>query len=158
LLQLDIKEAFDAVHHQWLKAIMRKAGYPDWCQRWMRSYLADRTAYFVFDSQKSSNFKTIAGVPQGFLLLPVLFLLYIATLYENLQAAHPQLIIVGFADNTNLLAISGTFEANKDLLKAAWKTCEKWFQKTGIEFASEKSELLHFSKARAACELFYAWK
>jgi hypothetical protein len=53
-----------------------------------------------------------------------------------------------------LLAISGTFEANKDLLKAAWKTCEKWSQKTGMEFAPEKSELLHFSSARAPCELF----
>jgi hypothetical protein len=53
-----------------------------------------------------------------------------------------------------LLAISGTFEANKDLLKAAWKTCERWSQKTGMEFAFEKSELLHFSSAKAACELF----
>jgi hypothetical protein len=56
-------------------------------------------------------------------------------------------------DDTNLLTVSGTFEANKDLLEAAWKTCERWFQKTGMEFAFEKSELLHFSSARAACEL-----
>jgi hypothetical protein len=119
----------------------------------VRSYLADRTAYFVFDSQKSSSFKITAGVPQGSPLLSVLFLLYIATLYEDLQAAHPQLIIIGFADDTNLLAVSGTFEANKDLLKAAWKICERWSQKTGMEFAPEKNELLHFSSARAACEL-----
>jgi hypothetical protein len=119
----------------------------------VRSYLADRTAYFVFDSQKSSNFKIIAEVPQKSPLSPVLFLLYIAILYENLQAAYSQFIIIGFANDTNLLAISGTFEANKDLLKAAWKTCEKWFQKTGMEFAFEKSELLHFSSAKAACEL-----
>jgi hypothetical protein len=67
-----------------MEAILRRAGYSDWCQHWVRSYLADRTAYFVFDSQKSSNFKIIAGVPQESPLLPVLFLLYIATLYENL--------------------------------------------------------------------------
>jgi hypothetical protein len=102
-----------------MEAILRRAGYPDWCQHWVRSYLADRTACFVFDSQKSSNFKITAGVPQGSPLLPVLFLLYIATLYENLQAAHPQLIIIRFANDTNLLAINGTFEANKDLLEAA---------------------------------------
>jgi hypothetical protein len=119
----------------------------------MRSYLANRTAYFVFDNQKSSNFKITAEVSQKSPLLSVLFLLYIATLYENLQAAHLQLIIIGFANNTNLLAISGTFEANKDLLEAAWKTCERWSQKTGMEFAPEKNELLHFSSARAACEL-----
>jgi hypothetical protein len=137
-----------------MKTILRKAGYPDWCQHWVRSYLADRTAYFVFDSQKSSSFKITAGVPQGSSFSSVLFLLYIATLYENLQTAHPQLIIIGFANDTNLLAINGTFEANKDLLEAAWKTCEKWFQKIGMEFAPEKNELLHFSSAKAACELF----
>jgi hypothetical protein len=54
----------------------------------MRSYLADRTAYFVFDSQKSRDFDIKAGVPQGFPLLPILFLLYIAILYKNLQAAY----------------------------------------------------------------------
>jgi hypothetical protein len=104
LLQLNIKGAFDAVHHQWMECILRKAGYPEWCQQWVRSYLADRTAYFVFDSQRSRDFDIKAGVPQGSPLSPVLFLLYIATLYEDLQAAHQQLIIVGFADDTNLLA------------------------------------------------------
>jgi hypothetical protein len=124
----------------------------------VRSYLADRTAYFVFDNQKSSSFKIIAEVPQGSPFSPVLFLLYIAILYENLQIAHSQLIIIGFANNTNLLAVSGIFEANKDLLKAAWKTCERWFQKTGMEFASEKNKLLHFNNAKTACELFLRLK
>jgi hypothetical protein len=80
-------------------------------------------------------------------------LLYIATLYENLQIVYQQLIIIKFANNTNLLAIRNTFENTRNLLKAAWGICEKWSQKTGIEFASEKSELLHFSHAHADCEL-----
>jgi hypothetical protein len=47
----------------------------------VRSYLANRTTYFVFNSQKSSNFKITAEVPQKSPLLSVLFLLYIAILY-----------------------------------------------------------------------------
>jgi hypothetical protein len=85
----------------------------------MRSYLANKTAYFVFDSQKSRDFDIKAGVPQEFPLSPILFLLYIATLYKNLQVAHQQLIIIKFANNTNLLAISSTFENTRNLLKAA---------------------------------------
>jgi hypothetical protein len=50
----------------------------------MRNYLADKTAYFVFNSQKSRDFDIKAGVPQEFPLLLILFLLYIATLYEDL--------------------------------------------------------------------------
>jgi hypothetical protein len=85
----------------------------------VRNYLANKTAYFVFDSQKFRDFDIKAGVPQKSPFLPVLFLLYIATLYENLQAAHQQLIIIRFADNTNLLAIGSIFENIKNLLKAA---------------------------------------
>jgi hypothetical protein len=85
----------------------------------MRNYLADKTAYFVFDSQKSRDFDIKAGVPQESPLSPVLFLLYIATLYEDLQTAYQQLIIIRFANNTNLLAVGSTFENTKNLLKAA---------------------------------------
>jgi hypothetical protein len=85
----------------------------------VRSYLTNRTAYFVFDSQKSRDFDIKAGVPQEFLLLLILFLLYIATLYENLQTAYQQLIIIEFANNTNLLAVGSIFENTKNLLKAA---------------------------------------
>jgi hypothetical protein len=83
----------------------------------------------------------------------IFFLLFIAILYQNLQLAHSQLFLVGFANDTNLIAISEIFEANKSLLENAWKTCTKWAEKTGIVFAPEKSELLHFSRARAECTL-----
>jgi hypothetical protein len=46
-----------------MKRIFRKAKYPEWYQQWVRSYLADRTAYFVFNSQKSRDFDIKAGVP-----------------------------------------------------------------------------------------------
>jgi hypothetical protein len=80
----------------------------------------------TFDSQKSRDFDIKAGVPQKSPLLPVLFLLYIAILYEDLQVAHQQFIIIGFADDTNLLIVGSKFENTKNLLKAAWRICEKW--------------------------------
>jgi hypothetical protein len=69
--------------------------------------------------ERSRDFDIKAGVPQKSPLSPVLFLLYIATLYKDLQAAYQQLIIIGFADDTNLLAVGSTFENIKNLLKAA---------------------------------------
>jgi hypothetical protein len=85
----------------------------------MRSYLANKTAYFVFDSQKFRDFNIKAGVPQKFPFLLILFLLYIAILYKNLQTAYQQLIIIKFANNTNLLAIGNTFKNTRNLLEAA---------------------------------------
>jgi hypothetical protein len=46
------------------------------------------------------------------------------------------------------LAVGSTFENIRNLLKAAWGICKRW-----IEFAPEKSELLHFSRAHADYEL-----
>jgi hypothetical protein len=56
-----------------MERIFRKTGYSEWCQQWMRSYLADKTAYFVFDSQKSRDFDIKAGVPQEFFFSLIFF-------------------------------------------------------------------------------------
>ena len=75
-----------------------------------------------------------AGVPQGSPLSPILFLLYIATLYEAL-AKSPGLLVVGFADDINLMVFSGNAQANCRRLENAWRICERWAKSRGIEFA-----------------------
>jgi hypothetical protein len=110
--------------------------------------LADRTAYFVFDSQRSRDFDMKAGVPQKSLLSPVLFLLSITTLYEDLQAVYQQLIRIEFTDNTNLLAVGSTFENIRNLLEAAWGICERWSQKTGVWLNNRLSWKTHLAKIK----------
>jgi hypothetical protein len=89
-----------------------------------------------------------AGVPQGSPLSPILFILYIASLYEALKTAHPLISIVGFADDTNLLAFGKTPEANTQQLEKAWRTCLQWASTRGMAFAPQKCELIHFNKGR----------
>jgi hypothetical protein len=60
---------------------------------------------------------------------------------------------MGIGDYIGNRRVGSTFENTRNLLEAAWGTCERWSQKTGMEFAPEKSELLHFSRAHADCEL-----
>lgn len=89
-----------------------------------------------------------AGVPQGSPLSPVLFILYIASLYRALKQQHPLISLVGFADDTNLLVFGKSPGANVRQLEAAWKTCLQWAATRGMAFAAEKSELIHFNKNR----------
>jgi len=56
--------------------------------------------------------------------------------------------IVGFADNTNLLAFSRNAKVCTGQLERAWKTCLRWAATRGMAFAAEKSELIHFNKSR----------
>jgi hypothetical protein len=65
----------------------------------------------------------VAGVPQGSPLSPILFILYIASLYKALKEDYPLVSIVGFTDDTNLLVFGKSPEANTRQLERAWKTC-----------------------------------
>ena len=65
----------------------------------------------------------VAGVLQGSPLSPVLFILYIASLYKALKYDYPLVNIVGFADDTNLLAFRRNLTTNTQQLEKAWKTC-----------------------------------
>lgn len=149
LLQLDIKGAFDTVNHIRLLDTLRKKGYPPWVVRWTRSYLDLRTVRLHFDGEASEAIPITAGVPQGSPLSPILFLLYIATLYEAL-AGQAGLLVVGFADDTNLMVFGKEATSNCRRLEAAWSVCERWARTRGMEFAPQKSELMHFSRAHRA--------
>ena len=80
-------------------------------------------AILCFDGQSTEDIAVEAGVPQGSPLSPILFILYIASLYEALKRDHPMVSIVGFADDTNLLAYGRNAEACTGQLERAWKTC-----------------------------------
>ena len=126
LLQLDISGAFDTVNHTRLLATLREQGFPQWLVLWVRAWLNNRVANLHFDGQKTEDIPVVAGVPQGSPLSPVLFILYIASLYKALKKDHPLVSIVGFADDTNLLAFGKNPQANTQQLEKAWKTCLQW--------------------------------
>jgi hypothetical protein len=115
---------------------------------WVRAWLTDRTAVLCFDGKEAPPVKIRAGVPQGSPLSPILFILYIASLYRLLKQRHPHISLVGFADDTNLMAFGKDAAANVRQLERAWRTCLEWAATRGMAFAPEKSELIHFNKGR----------
>ena len=149
LLQLDIKGAFDTVNHTRLLHTLQHQGFPPWAVRWVSSFLTDRKASLHFDGESTPPRQITAGVPQGSPLSPILFLLYTTSLYSQLQEHHG-LIAVGFADDLNLLAFGRDTLETRQHLEGAWQTCRQWAHTRGMEFAPEKSELLHLTRARAS--------
>lgn len=84
----------------------REEGYPGLAVRWVQSFLTGRTTRLCFDAEESGPMQVRAEVPQGSPLSPILYLLYIAPLYELLGRRHKHIGVVGFADDTNLLALA----------------------------------------------------
>ena len=89
----------------------------------MRAWLTDRVAILHFDGKPTGDIPVTTGVLQGSPLSLVLFILYIASLYKALKQEHLLISIVGFTDDTNLMAFGKTPEANARQLERAWKTC-----------------------------------
>lgn len=147
LLLLDISSAFDAVPHSRLLEVARAKGYPENICRWIKTFLEGRTARLRFDGETTAAIPVRAGVPQGSPLSPILFILYISTLYETLKEV-PNILVVGFADDTNILSFGPDTEAVKEGLLRAWKKCEEWSRAAGLTFNPTKSELIYFTKRR----------
>src|SRR4029077_7612282 len=97
--------------------------------------------------EESAPIQVQAGVPQGSPLSPILFLLYIASLYEALGEI-TDITVIGFPDDSNIVTFARTVQENSRTLERAWAVCEQWSRSRGMLFEPKKSELVHFTRAR----------
>ena len=96
---LDISKAFDRVWHEGLLFKLKCTGISGNLLSLLRNFLSDRFQQVVLNGQCSSWSSVLAGVPQGSILGPLLFLIYINDLPDNLQSTAKL-----FADDTSLFS------------------------------------------------------
>ena len=106
---VDLQKAFDTVDHQILLAKLNHYGIRGVSNDWFKSYLSNRHQYVSINGYKSGLAAINCGVPQGSVLGPLLFLLYINDLNQAIKSCK----VHHFADDTNLLCFSNSVKKLK---------------------------------------------
>jgi retron-type reverse transcriptase len=101
MLLIDLRKAFDTVWHNGLLFKLKMYNLPFYILQTMQSYLSQRTFYVYNENERSLERKINAGVPQGSILGPVLFNLYI-----NNIPSRDNTCLAAYADHTAVLSTS----------------------------------------------------
>ena len=137
---IDLQKAFDTVDHNILLSKLNHYGVRGVSNLWFRSYLSNRQQFVSISGYSSESRPVEFGVPQGSVLGPLLFLLYINDLPNAIENSQTNL----FADDTCLLSCDSDLKSlelkvNTDLVKlSAWLLANK------ISLNAMKTEVLLF--------------
>ena len=142
-LFLDLAKAFDTVNHTILLNKLTHYGIRGTVLQWIHSCLSERQQSVKFNGINSNHRNITCGVPQGSILGPLLFLLYI----NDLSAVSDLTFPIMFADDTNL------FIQGKDLNEMALKLTNEivnltnWHKANTLSMNINKTHTVNFSKS-----------
>ena len=111
---------------------------------WFRDYLSCRMQATVIKRGEKSDFKSVsAGVPQGSVLGPLLFFIYINDIVNNIES-----LIKLFADDTSLSLALNNPDSRAEILNHDLEKINEWAKKWKIRFNEEKNEQLNFTRGQ----------
>ena len=141
VIYIDLSKAFDKVDHRRLLEKLKKYGVGGKLLKWLSAFLLDRTQTVVIDGTSSPPRKVASGVPQGTVLAPLLFLLYLADLPSYISQSYLKL----FADDSKLHKTIKT-TADRQLLLEDLQRVYEWANTNSMELNSGKFQLIQHGK------------
>lgn len=132
-IYIDLSKAFDTVDHAILLQKLDHCGIRGQLHNWFSSYLCNRKQFCVINEVASSKLTMSHGVPQGSILGPLLFLIYmndLANVVENLKL---------FADDTNVFAAGKTPEELETLGNSDLASISQWMKANKMTINLEKT-------------------
>ena len=133
----DIQKAFDRVWHAGLLLKLQHYGVKGPALRWLRSFVSGRRRVAV-GGAVSAPVSLDAGVPQGAILSPLLFLVFM----NDISHASPTASVNLFADDTSLFVSAKTPATLQSRLQAAVSDLGAWFERWALRINQAKSALL----------------
>lgn len=138
-LFLDIEKAFDSIWHRGLIYKLNSFGSPTYLTKLISSFVSNRKFFVTVSGSPSSTRDIAAGVPQGSVLSPTLYSLFISDYKKpkNCEIAY-------YADDTSLLVKGKLTKAIIKRLQSSINSCQKYLKKWRIQLNYGKTQAIIF--------------
>jgi len=148
-LFLDLQKAFDTVDHAILLSKLQFYGIRGLMFEWLKNYLSDRKQYTVVNKVSSNIGHITCGVPQGSVLGPLLFLIYM----NDIHRAVPGHDVKLFADDTNVFIIGKDLQVLEREANNCLKNLQIWLTANKLSINLEKTYYALFSSNKKCCPM-----
>ena len=135
---IDLRKAFDTVQHDILLNKLHALGATDTCVKWFKSYLSDRNQKVHFNGAISEALPLNIGVPQGSILGPLLFLIFINDLPKCIS--HGKLSM--YADDSTLYVSDTDIDVITCKLKSDLIAVNDWLIKNKLYINADKTNIM----------------
>ena len=137
---LDLSKAFDTVSHEILLSKLETYGIRGTAHKWLKSYLSHRNQFVMYNENQSNTLHIKSGVPQGSILGPLLFLLYV----NDIANLSPTVMPILFADDTNLFVRGSNIAELFHSINSELETLVKWIHANKLSLNIAKTHYIVF--------------
>ena len=141
---IDFRKAFDVIPHKTLLKKLYAYGIRGEIYNWFKSYLSDRSQFVQYQNSKSGTKLITHGVPQGSIIGPLLFILYI----NDFLNASELLFSILFADDTSVFIEGYEYDKMIEILNKEMKKIDTWLECNGLVINTDKTHYMVFHRAK----------
>ena len=138
---LDFSKAFDTINHDILLYKLSHYGIRGKALEWFKSYLSNRRQFVTIKNDNSVIREVKCGVPQGSLLGPLLFIIYINDFCQVSEA----LSFIHFADDTNVFLVHSDIDVLVRKVNSELKKVTNWVRANKLSLNVQKTKYMLFS-------------
>jgi hypothetical protein len=144
----DLSKAFDVICHEILLKKLEAYGIRGIVKTWIDSYLSNRRQFVELDSHKSTSISIRCGVPQGSILGPLLYLIYVNDIGNSCEGN-----ILSFADDTTLYMSNSNLPELFSNVNLQISNLFKWFCANKLSLNANKTKYIIIRPRQKQCDL-----